>query len=203
MANFKSLSEANKTTASLHFSRLPQPLFKDNLQFVQQWNALIKDFQTKSMNLLIASNKDSIKITNDEILQLKKEMLTQTKHPDLVTSELRKIEASSKNFEADRNKEAFAKTTAIIESSEPTEYIYKPNTHQPRSSNMKDQPTSNSQSSHRRKSANSFFNKPGAHHHTNTNNRGNMRKSYHNNSSNQYFNNRNSNRGNNLQQEEN
>jgi len=79
----------------------------------------------KSMSLLISSNKDSIKETNDEILQLKQKMITQTKAPDRVSSELAKIESSSKRFEVERNKESFAKTVAIIESTEPTKFTDK------------------------------------------------------------------------------
>jgi len=225
LSSFKSLIEANKTTPALHFTRLPPPLFKDNLQFIQQWNALVKDFQVKSMSLLISSNKDSIKETNDEILQLKKEMITQTKEPDRVSSELAKIESSSKRFELDRNKESFAKTVVIIESTEPTEFIYKVNAHRPRSSNH--QPRSShpeerssprSQSSHRRKSTCSYYNKPEGRPHynynnennnNNNNNNNNTRKSFNNNNkntssnNNKHFNNRNSNRRSYIRQEEN
>ena len=143
--NFKLLTEANKTCASLHCHRFPQPFLRDDSEYVDKWNLLVTDFQSKAMALNTSHSESTHDDAKRSLMDLK-ETLTMSNNPDLVTSTFGKLEANSKSYIDNTVKESNSKVAFILRSKGPVEYVYKPPaqssttyerqpTNQPRSNN--------------------------------------------------------------------
>ena len=137
--NFKLLSEAKKTTSSLHFQHFPQPFLRDDNVFVDKWNTLVKDFQSKAMALNIDHSEITYKDTQTALLVLK-ENLSMYHQQELVTSTFNKLEINSKSYINNTVKESNNKVAIILRSKAVDQFMYKPPT---KSSNTADRRPSN------------------------------------------------------------
>jgi len=96
--NIINTHQNNQTTpSSLFFNKFPKPFLNDDIAFVEDYNKLVREFQTKSLNLISNSLNARVSLIDTKLSDIKSNLIEKGLDETLCNNNFSKLETDNNN----------------------------------------------------------------------------------------------------------
>jgi hypothetical protein len=96
--NIINTHQNNQTTpSSLFFNKFPKPFLNDDIAFVEDYNKLVREFQTKSLNLISNSLNARVSLIDTKLSDIKSNLIEKDLDETLCNNNFSKLETDNNN----------------------------------------------------------------------------------------------------------
>jgi hypothetical protein len=94
--NIISTHQSNQTTpSSLFFNKFPKPFLNDDIAFVEDYNKLVREFQTKSLSLISNSLNARVSLIDTKLIEIKSNLIEKGLDETLCNNNFSKLETDN------------------------------------------------------------------------------------------------------------